>query len=166
MMKILYCGSSSACFELENAEIYYAPGPYSVFVDGREAFSGNTNVFSLFGLKPDTEYGVQVRFASGPAETIRLRTGAETCCVNVRDFGAAGDGVHDDTGAIQAAVNFLPALPRGDLPEPAAFAALPHHARVLRGSGPPRLHGTYALPDHTRNGPRSGSRRRNADGGV
>ncbi len=109
MMKILYCGSSSACFELENAEIYYAPGPYSVFVDGREAFSGNTNVFSLFGLKPDTEYGVQVRFASGPVETLRLRTGAETCCVNVRDFGAAGDGVHDDTGAIQAAVNFLPA---------------------------------------------------------
>ena len=107
-MRIAFCSSSSACFELDNRAPYYAPEAYTVFLDGEERFSGDSNVFSLFHLKPDTEYTVIVRSASGREERVRLRTGPERCCVSVKDFGAVGDGVHEDTSAIQAAVNFLP----------------------------------------------------------
>jgi len=108
MIRILYCGSSSACLELEGSTPYYAKCGYTVLVDGTERFTRDTNVFSLYGLKPACEYTVTVRFDGGGEEQVRLTTKVETCCVNVKDFGAAGDGVHEDTAAIQAAISFLP----------------------------------------------------------
>ena len=108
MIQILYRSSSSACLELDGSTPYYARRGYTVWVDGAEQFACNTNVFSLFGLRPGTEYAVAVRFEGGGEESVRLATRPEACCVNVRDFGAAGDGVHEDTAAIQAAISFLP----------------------------------------------------------
>ena len=107
-MKIVYCGSSSACLELDGEIPYYARGGYTVLVNGERRYEGDTNVFSLFSLRPGTRYAVTVRFEDGGEETADFTTAEETCCVNVRDFGAAGDGVHEDTAALQAAVSFLP----------------------------------------------------------
>lgn len=107
-MKILYCGSSSACFELENTSPYYAPEAYTVLLDGETCLQGESNVFSLFGLLPGRTYSLTVRSAGGAEECLSFTTESESCCVSVRDMGAVGDGVHEDTGAIQAAINFLP----------------------------------------------------------
>lgn len=107
-MKILYAGSSSACFELQSTTPYYAEEPYKVFLGEKEVLSSNTNVFSVYELTPDTEYTAIVRFDSGKESSITWKTASETCCVNVKDFSAVGDGVHEDTAAIQAAINFLP----------------------------------------------------------
>ena len=109
MTRTIYNGSSSACFLLEGDTPYYAKSGYTVFVNGEERFRRDTNVFSLFGLTPDTEYTVAIRFdGSSTEEIVKLKTPSESCCVNVRDFGAVGDGVHEDTAAIQAAISFLP----------------------------------------------------------
>ena len=123
-MRILYCSSSSACLELENDKPYYAPASYTVLVDALERFQSETNVFSLYDLRPDTEYTVAVRFASGEGEEVKLRTKPETCCVSVKDFGAVGDGVHEDTGALQAAISFLPDGGRLFFP-PGTYLTLP-----------------------------------------
>lgn len=124
MINILYCGSSSACFELAGSTPYYSENGYVVLVNGEARLRQNTNVFSLFGLRPDTEYTVTLRFDDGREEQLSLATRPETCCVNVRDFGAAGDGKHEDTAAIQAAINFLP--PGGRLWFPAGtYLTLP-----------------------------------------
>ena len=104
MIKTLFTGSVSACFELDNDSAYRCDNEYSVRLDGATLFTSDTNVFSLFGLKPDREYTVSV---SDHGE-IRFRTMPETCAVNVRDFGAVGDGMTDDTQSIQTAVNCLP----------------------------------------------------------
>ena len=124
MTKILYCGSSSACFELDTATPYEAPEEYAVLLDGAEVLRGKSNVFSLFDLRPDTEYTVIIRFASGAEEELHLNTKPETCCISVRDFGAAGDGVHEDTSAIQAAINLLPDGGRLYFP-PGTYLSLP-----------------------------------------
>lgn len=108
MIKILYRTSSSICLELENSAPYYSKNGYVVLLNGKACLQRNTNVFSLFGLKPDSEYTVTVRFDDGGEEQVRVTTPPETCCVDVREFGAVGDGVHEDTAAIQSAINFLP----------------------------------------------------------
>jgi polygalacturonase len=102
MFKLLYCSSTTACFELINNEIYYAKKPYCVFVNGQIAIKDRKeNVFSLFGLTPDTEYAVKT---SNDDFEYKFKTKSESCCLSVVDFGAKGDGKTLDTRAIQSAI--------------------------------------------------------------
>ena len=114
----LYVSSVSACFELENSAPYYAETPYDVYVNGALALPGvRTNVFSLFDLTPDTSYAVRVGDV-----TVTVHTLSETACVDVREYGAVGDGVHDDTTAIQSAIHTCP--PGGRVRIPAGTYAI------------------------------------------
>ena len=63
----------------------------------------NTNVYSLFNLKPDTTYSLSIN-----GETKEFKTDYEYVCLNVLDFGAKGDGVNNDTNFIQACINATP----------------------------------------------------------
>ena len=108
MLRVLYVGATSVCLERVNNEAYYAPQSFSVILDGQEQFSCNTNVFSLYGLKSSHVYAVELK-GDGVDESVCFRTKAENCALNVRDFGAVGDGEHDDTDAIRTAIGCLPA---------------------------------------------------------
>lgn len=116
MVKCLYAGSTSACFELENDTAYTAPAPFDVYLNGEHRFSCETNVFSFFDLKPDTHYLAEVGM-DGMRYALPFHTHADACAVDVHSFGAVGDGVHDDTTAIQTALHFLPAGARLYFPE-------------------------------------------------
>ncbi len=101
---LLYVSSVSACFEVENENPYYAETPFDVSLNGKLVLEKiRTNIFSLFDLRPDTGY----QAAIGEDE-VSFQTKAETACLSVRDFGARGDMVTDDTQAIQNAILACP----------------------------------------------------------
>ena len=121
MIRLLYAGSVSACFERVNRSPYYAPAPFTVYLDGAARGTANTNVFSLFDLTPGTAYTLTL---SDEAEPFPFQTAGESFALSARDFGALGDGKHDDTAALQSALDFLP--PGGRLILPAGtYLTLP-----------------------------------------
>ena len=124
MLNILYLGAVSACFELENDSAFYAPAPFVYELEGERTGTADTNVFSLFGLKPGREYRLRLRFPEGGTESLSFSTAEETCALSVRDFGALGDGETDDTAALQGAIAFLPEGGRLFFP-PGVYRTLP-----------------------------------------
>ena len=50
MFKLLFASSSSACFELENKNPYYAPSAYTVYLNG-ELFDGRVELHAYDIIK-------------------------------------------------------------------------------------------------------------------
>ena len=114
MIRNIFCSSTSAAFEWNNDLPYFTGEHFVARVDGEEIFSGNTNVFSAFDLLPDREYTLTV---DGKDFALKFRTLPETAAISVRDFGAVGDGIHNDTIAVQTAINCTPKGGRLYFPE-------------------------------------------------
>ena len=108
-MKELYLSSRSCTVLLDPEGTYSAREKRTLTLDGRPLREEDRSVTSLFGLEPDRTYTLAARTESGETETLTFRTRKETCALNVKDFGAKGDGEADDTPMIQAAVMACPA---------------------------------------------------------
>lgn len=96
----------SVTIELSNAEQYETKEELGVTVNGKEYVRTKHNVITIDGLLPDTEY--EIGLEPGGAKKI-VRTKKESFLLNVRDFGAVGDGMTSDTASIQAAIMACPA---------------------------------------------------------
>lgn len=108
----------SAAVELNDGGKYETLETYRLFLNQEEKKDTNTVITSLFGLKPDTAYLLEVYNEKGEAVgNLSFRTEQEFVTINVRDLGAAGDGISDDTGFIQAAIMACPEKSRVLIPE-------------------------------------------------
>lgn len=115
MFKQLFVSGTTACFELENTNPYYAPEKYRVTVNGVITDKiWESNVFSLFNLQPDTTYVIGTTLDSA---TLTIHTDKESGVVNVKDLGAKGDGVTEDTYYVQMAIDSCPKGGRVVIPE-------------------------------------------------
>lgn len=100
--------SRSAVVELTDSGRYYTRMVYEIYLNGEKYMESDKVVTSLYGLTPDTEYEVWAVYDGVKTAPVTFRTENEFVTLNVREFGAYGDGVHDDTNAIQCAIMACP----------------------------------------------------------
>ena len=81
---------------------------YDVFINGEKKASTNKNVISIFNLLPDSDYNIYITCENKNSDTKSFHTGYEFVLLNVKDFGALGDGSGLDSVYIQAAINACP----------------------------------------------------------
>lgn len=105
MFKKLFVSATSACFEFKNKNPYYCGQKYCIILNGvKQSEVRDTNVFSVFGLNPETEYTVETTLGG----KVTFTTRSETCVVDVKSLGAKGDGKSDDTYFVQMAIDGCP----------------------------------------------------------
>lgn len=105
----LFVQARSATVQIADGGLYHTKAAYQLFLNGQAAGTADTAVTSLYDLQPETEYVLSVRLGAEEVGQCAFRTARESYTLNVRQFGAVGDGVHDDTAAIQAAILHCPA---------------------------------------------------------
>jgi len=107
-VKLLMVTARNAVIAIGDGGIYHTKELYDIIINGQKHSQTNRVVTSIGGLKPACTYRVEIIGASGKKAVIEIDTKAEFVTLNVRDFGAKGDGEHDDTLAIQAAIMACP----------------------------------------------------------
>lgn len=116
-IRLIMKTARSASFELADGGLYETIHPYSLFLNGKRWKTSSKGVTDVYNLEPDTDYELTVLARDCDAQgSCRFRTEREYVTLNVRDFGAAGDGVTDDTAFLQAAILACPADSRVLIP--------------------------------------------------
>lgn len=115
-VKNIFQTARCVTLEIEDGTIFESDGLYRIYVDEVLYQETNRVISTIYGLLPDTAYTVHVE-QNGICATLFVKTDYEYVTLNVRDFGARGDGCQDDTIFIQAAIMACPKDSRVLIPE-------------------------------------------------
>lgn len=115
-LRIVFKTARCVTVEAIDGSIFERKLPGIIWVNGERYGDMNRVVSSIYGLEPDTDYEICLEQA-GEKYSVKVHTDHEFVTLNVRDFGAAGDGSQDDTSFIQAAVLACPKESRVLIPE-------------------------------------------------
>ncbi len=115
---VIFKSTRSVTIELDNQDIFETK-PYSVYLNHELYYENQTkNIFSIYNLFPDTEYTIEIKQDNDSCKKA-FCTEEEYVSLNVKKFGAKGDGVSLDTSFIQGCIMACPDngrvyFPKGD----------------------------------------------------
>nr|WP_296486988.1 glycoside hydrolase family 28 protein [uncultured Acetatifactor sp.] len=115
--KIIFKTARNFVLEVLDPEADYRTREYTLYLNGAYYVSTDQTILSVYGLKPDTDYEIQLKCGNDVSEIIPVHTDYEYVTLNVKDFGAKGDGITDDTACLQAAVMTVPEHSRVYVPK-------------------------------------------------
>ncbi|MGN0297837.1 MAG: glycoside hydrolase family 28 protein [Lachnospiraceae bacterium] len=107
-IKLLMRTARSAVIEIVDGGVYYTKEKYQIYLNGKACDEVATVVHSIFGLKPSTNYHLTLEKDGCVLGSVDFETKYEFVTLNVKDFGAVGDGINNDTNFIQAAILACP----------------------------------------------------------
>mgnify|MGYP003291789232 CR=1 FL=1 len=117
-IKLMMKSARSAVIEICDGGTFYTKDAYQILINGAFIKEAETVITSLYDLKPETEYEVSVLHKDGSLlGSVKFTTEYEFVTLNVKDFGAKGDGIQDDTKYIQAAILSCPKNSRVLIPK-------------------------------------------------
>ena len=96
-LKVIYKNARCAVIEIEDGGRYHTASSWTIYLNHKEAAKTDKAVTSLYHLTPDTQYEVEAVNEAGERIMSYFATDYEFVTLNVRDFGAKGDGESDDT---------------------------------------------------------------------
>lgn len=115
--QIIFKTSRKVTIELKNYGIWFSKKPYQILLNGKVWASSNHAVQTIDGLEPGIDYEIQLANKEQKSDVVHFKTDDEFVTLNVKQFGARGDGATDDTLFIQAAINACPKEGRVYIPE-------------------------------------------------
>ncbi|MFZ5967787.1 MAG: glycoside hydrolase family 28 protein [Bacillota bacterium] len=109
-LQVVAITSRTLSIEIENSHSYYLPNKVNLYVEQKRIETLEKNVWTINHLEPATAYTLYVEDieTKEKSQEITVRTKPESATVDVRKFGAIGDGVTLDTSALQAAILACP----------------------------------------------------------
>lgn len=114
---IIFKTARKVVIELLNQGIYHTDEEYSIYLNDEFLMASEKVVQTIHNLLPGTTYNIQIKKSSSQSEVVEFTTEKEFVTLNVKRFGAKGDGKSDDTPFIQAAIMACPKGGRVLIPE-------------------------------------------------
>ena len=116
-IKLLCKTARTITFQIINENCFYLDEDAEVYLNSRKEFVTSKNINTVYDLTADKEYTVYVKNSSGESNRLEVKTEFAAFILDIRDFGAVGDGKTSNTLAIQTAISSAPENSVIEIPE-------------------------------------------------